>query len=205
VDLAIFSFHPVKHIATGEGGMITTNSKKLYDKLCLLRTHGITKDAEQLKENHGGWYHEMQELGFNYRLSDIQAALGITQLKRAQEGLQKRKEIARRYDEAFSASGSDITIPSYDAGHAFHLYVIQVKDRRGLYDHLRKSKIFAQVHYIPAHTMPYYQKLGHKKDDFPLSEKYYEHCLSLPMYPALMKEEQEHVIYSVKQFINSKK
>jgi len=202
-DLAIFSFHPVKHIATGEGGMITTNNKKLYDKLCLLRTHGITKDAELLQENHGGWYHEMQELGYNYRLSDIQASLGITQLKRANDGLKRRKEIARRYDDDFIKSGLPIITPTYNDGHAFHLYVIQVKDRLGLYDHLRNNNIFSQVHYIPAHTMPYYKNLGHKKGDFPLSEKYYEQCLSLPMYPILTKEEQSFVIEKIKQFINN--
>ena len=152
-DLAIFSFHPVKHIATGEGGMITTNNKELYNKLCLLRTHGITKDPVLLQENRGGWYHGMQELGYNYRLSDMQAALGITQLKRANDGLKKRKAIAGRYDDAFKKSGLPITIPTYSVGHAFHLYIIQVKDRLNLYNYLRKNKIFAQVHYIPAHII----------------------------------------------------
>ena len=201
-DLAIFSFHPVKHIATGEGGMITTNNKKLYDKLCLLRTHGITRDTELLQENHGAWYHEMQQLGYNYRLSDIQAALGASQLKRANEGLEQRKKIAERYDEAFNISGLEITTPVYDKGHAFHLYVVQVKNRLELYNHLHKNNIFAQVHYIPAHTMPYYKSLGYKKGDYPLSEKYYEHCLSLPMYPTLSQEEQDFVIATIKQFVS---
>lgn len=201
-DLAIFSFHAVKHITTGEGGMITTNDKELYDKLCLLRTHGITKDAGALQENHEGWYHEMQELGYNYRLSDIQAALGVSQLKRADAGLKKRKEIAQQYDKAFK-NISGIQTPTYNDGHAFHLYVIQVKDRLGLYNHLRRNNIFTQVHYIPAHTMPYYQALGHKKGDLPLAEKYYEHCLSLPMYPTLEKEEQSFVIEKIQQFINN--
>ncbi len=196
-DLAIFSFHPVKHIATGEGGMITTNNKKLYDKLCLLRTHGITRDIELLQENHGIWYHEMQELGYNYRLSDIQAALGSTQLKRADEGLKRRKEIAHRYDEAFSSYKLNIKTPKYNEGHAFHLYIIQVEDRKDLYNHLRENNIFAQVHYIPAHTMPYYKNLGYKKGDYPIAEKYYEHCLSLPMYPTLSNEEQDYVIETI--------
>lgn len=199
-DLAIFSFHPVKHIATGEGGMITTNDKELYKKLLLLRTHGITRDAELLHENHGGWYHEMQELGYNYRLSDIQAALGLTQLKRADDGLKRRKEIARRYDNAFTPPNIGIQRPHYADGHAFHLYVIQVKDRLGLYNHLRKNNIFAQVHYIPAHTMPYYKNLGYKKGDYPVSEKYYEHCLSLPMYPTLTNQEQDYVIETILNF-----
>jgi UDP-4-amino-4,6-dideoxy-N-acetyl-beta-L-altrosamine transaminase len=199
-DLAIFSFHPVKHIATGEGGMITTNRKDLYDKLLFLRTHGITKDSALLKENHGGWYYEMQELGYNYRIPDMLCALGVTQLKRADEGLKKRKEIAAKYDEAFSNNPA-IVLPKYDAGHAFHLYVIQVEDRLGLYNHLRSKNIFAQVHYIPVHTMPYYQSLGYKKGSMPVAEAYYSKCLSLPMYPTLTNEEQDFVIQQVILFL----
>lgn len=198
-DVAIFSFHPVKHIATGEGGMITTNCKEIYDKLCLLRTHGITKSPEQLKENHGGWYYEMQELGYNYRLCDMQAALGVTQLKRADEGLQKREQIAKKYDAAF-AFNKNIVTPKYNEGHAFHLYVIKVKDRLGLYNYLRTKNIFTQVHYIPVHTMPYYQKKGHKKGSLPVAEKYYEECLSIPMYPGLTDEAQQYVIDSINEF-----
>ncbi|TAL58461.1 MAG: UDP-4-amino-4,6-dideoxy-N-acetyl-beta-L-altrosamine transaminase [Bacteroidetes bacterium] len=203
-ELAIFSFHPVKHIATGEGGMITTNDKALYDKLCLLRTHGISKDPSRLKENHGGWYHEMQELGYNYRLSDIQAALGVSQMKRAWEGLKKRREIAAKYDNAFGKSGLDIITPARTDGHAYHLYVIQVNDRKGLYEHLRKNNIFSQVHYIPAHTMPYYRFLGYKKGDFPASESYYQGCLSLPMYPTLSQKEQDYVIHKILEFFENR-
>ncbi|WP_020526893.1 UDP-4-amino-4,6-dideoxy-N-acetyl-beta-L-altrosamine transaminase [Flexithrix dorotheae] len=197
-DLAIFSFHPVKHIATGEGGMITTNDPELYEKLLLLRTHGITKDADLLKENHGGWYYEMQELGYNYRLSDMQAALGITQLKRAKSSLEKRRAIALRYDKAFD--GTNILPLKGDAGHAYHLYVIQGADRKGLYEYLRDNKIFAQVHYIPLHLMPFYQDQGYKIGDFPIAEAYYKKCLSLPMYPTLTEEEQDFVIEKVKGF-----
>ena len=208
-DLAIFSFHPVKHIATGEGGMITTNNRELYEKLLLLRTHGITKNPALLHENHGGWYYEMQELGYNYRMPDMLTALGISQLTRATAGLARRRELARTYDQAFKQNhGIEILNPEVyktevNAGfyHAYHLYVIQVKDRKGLYDFLRQHQIFAQVHYIPVHIMPYYQNLGWQKDDFPVAENYYEHCLSLPMFPTLTNEEQQFVIGKVLEFV----
>ena len=201
-DVSVFSFHPVKHIATGEGGMVTTNSKELYDKLCLYRTHGITKDPGLLSENHGGWYYEMQELGFNYRITDFQAALGVSQLKRADTGLKRRQLIARRYNEAF-AKNNNIKIPfvSDDVFHAYHLYIIQVEDRLGLYNYLRERGIYAQVHYVPLHLMPYYAQRGNKKGDFPVVENYYEHCLSLPMYPTLTDEEQDYVIANVLHFL----
>ena len=181
------------------------SNKELYDKLILLRTHGITKDQMVMKENHGGWYYEMIELGFNYRLTDMQAALGITQLKRADEGLVKRKAIALKYDEALKSLNSKIVTPLYDNGHAFHLYVIRVKDgkRLDLYNYLKSKNIFPQVHYIPVHTMPYYKQFGYKNGDFPLSEAYYKECLSLPMYPALTKEEQDYVINSIKEFFQN--
>ena len=200
-DISIFSFHPVKHIATGEGGMATTNNPELYKKLCHYRTHGTTKDPDLLQKNDGGWYYEMQDLGFNYRLTDFQAALGITQLARADKGLERRQEIARRYDEAFR-SIPEIKIPKRekDLYHAFHLYIIQVPDRKGLYDFLHENGIYAQVHYVPLHLMPYYQQLGNKKGDLPIVEEYYDHCLSLPMYPTLTDEEQSYVIEKVIEY-----
>jgi UDP-4-amino-4,6-dideoxy-N-acetyl-beta-L-altrosamine transaminase len=199
-DLAIFSFHPVKHIATGEGGMITTNDEKLYQKLLLLRTHGISRDPALMHENHGGWYYEMLDLGYNYRLCDMQAALGITQLSRAEKGIERRRQIAARYDQAFENTAiRKIATPS-GIGHAYHLYIIQVENRKGLYDHLRANEIFAQVHYIPVHLMPYYQQLGWKKGDLPEAEKYYEHCLSIPMYPSLTDEQQAYVIKTITDF-----
>jgi len=202
-DLAIFSFHPVKHIATGEGGMITTNNKQLYEKLLLLRTHGITKNSDLLIENHGGWYYEMQTLGYNYRIPDMLCALGITQLKKAEQGLKKRREIANKYNEAF-ANESKIKIqnPAIQNGHAFHLYIIKTEHRLALYNHLRQAQIFAQVHYIPVHTMPYYKSLGYKNGDFPYAEAYYEECLSIPMYPTLTNEEQNYVVKTIIEFIN---
>lgn len=204
-EAAIFSFHPVKHIATGEGGMITTNSEQLYQKLQSLRTHGITKDPRLMQQNHGGWYYEMQQLGYNYRLSDIQAALGISQLETANDGLQKRKEIAKRYCDAFSRV-PQMKIPKVDQDvhHACHLYVVQVEDRLGLYNYLKGQQIYAQVHYIPVHTQPYYQAIGWRKGDFPIAEANYEHYLSLPMYPSLTHNEQDFVISKVLEFYRVK-
>jgi UDP-4-amino-4,6-dideoxy-N-acetyl-beta-L-altrosamine transaminase len=201
-ELAIFSFHPVKHIACGEGGMITTNDETLYKKLLLLRTHGITKDPCLLHENHGGWYYEMQELGYNYRLTDFQAALGISQLERADEGLKKRRAIAKKYFDAFKNMDHIIGQSGYVEGHAYHLYIIEVEDRLGLYNYLRSKNIFVQVHYIPVHTLPYYQQLGWQEGDFPVAENYYHHCLSLPMFPTLANEEQQYVIDRIIEFLN---
>jgi UDP-4-amino-4,6-dideoxy-N-acetyl-beta-L-altrosamine transaminase len=199
-ELAIFSFHPVKHITTGEGGMITTNDKNLYQKLLMLRSHGITKNPDFMTENHGGWYYEMQMLGYNYRLPDINATLGISQLKQAATGIKRRQEIAKMYDDAFSDKIQTIK-PAVNVNHAYHLYVIQVKNREEVYNKLRERGIFAQVHYIPVHCLPYYQNLGYKKGSMPYAEKYYEQCLSLPMYPAMNNEEVEYVINKIKEFV----
>lgn len=200
-DVSVFSFHPVKHIATGEGGMVTTNNKELYDKLCLYRTHGITKNPALLHEHHGGWYYEMQELGYNYRITDFQAALGVSQLKRADLGLGRRQEIASRYTKAFSEiAGIRTPFISDTIYHAYHLYIIQVENRSGLYNYLHENNIYAQVHYVPLHMMPYYQQLGSKKGNMPVVEEYYEHCISLPMYPTLTEEEQVYVIQKIIEF-----
>lgn len=201
-ELAIFSFHPVKHIACGEGGMITTNSKELYNHLLLLRSHGITRDPNKLIENHGGWYYEMQELGYNYRLTDFQAALGLSQLKRANDGLKRRIEIAKKYNDAFSGNNGIISQSGIDEGHAYHLYIINTTRRKALYDHLKANSIFAQVHYIPVHLLPYYRNLGHTKGDFPAAESYYKTCLSIPVYSSLGEEQQQIVIDSINHFFN---
>ena len=202
-DLAIFSFHPVKHIAAGEGGMITTNDEALYKHLLRWRTHGITREADLLTENHGGWYYEMQELGYNYRITDFQAALALSQLKRADAGLKRRQEIADRYTEAFKKAGIVTPFVNEGSQHAWHLYVIQIENRKALYDDLRTKNIFCQVHYIPVHLMPYYRQFGWNKGDFPLAESYYDQCLSLPMYPALTNEQQDFVIQSILDFLQA--
>ncbi|MEM6261257.1 MAG: UDP-4-amino-4,6-dideoxy-N-acetyl-beta-L-altrosamine transaminase [Bacteroidota bacterium] len=199
-DLAIFSFHPVKHIAAGEGGMVTTQDKDLYEKLKLFRTHGITKRPDLLQENHGGWYYEMHELGYNYRLSELQAALGGSQLEKANDRLARRRELAGIYDKAFQDTPIKAAPRPSHQGHAYHLYVVQAPRRKELYDYLRTQHIFTQVHYIPVHLLPYYQKLGWKKGDFPYAEAYYDQCLSLPLYPSLSEVQQQYVIEQVKGF-----
>ncbi len=210
-DLAIFSFHPVKHIACGEGGMITIDNKDLYERLLHLRTHGIIKDNtgetyQNSIEFAGGkgeyplWYMEMQELGYNYRITDIQCALGLSQLKRADEGLIKRRQIAEKYFNTFEKENFIKGQSGVVEGHAYHLYIIEVEDRLGLYNHLRQHNIYAQIHYIPCHLMPYYRQFGWKEGDMPNAENYYKHCISLPMYPTLTEEEQDFVIEKVKQY-----
>ncbi len=201
-DLAIFSFHPVKHIAAGEGGMVTTHDGELAHRIRLLRAHGVTKDPEALEHHDGGWYYEMQELGFNYRMSDIHAALGTSQLDRLEENLFERRRIASRYDEAFASSSViDPVIPSDPSSHAYHLYIVHTPGRKELYDHLRENGILAQVHYIPLFKMPYYKGLV---DDVSGSREggnaYYKTCLSLPIYPSLEKEEQDRVIRVVQEW-----
>jgi|688.fasta_scaffold229872_2 UDP-4-amino-4,6-dideoxy-N-acetyl-beta-L-altrosamine transaminase len=213
-DLAIFSFHPVKHIATGEGGMITTDSEDLYNKLLSLRSHGIIRDQSSFQNSiiqaggnisdtvYPGWYMEMQELGYNYRITDFQCALGISQLKRANVGLEKRNQIAKRYDLAFQ-NHEHIKSPSLEIdanfrdNHAYHLYILLVEDRLGLYNHLKAKGIFAQIHYYPVHLMPYYRSFGWKENDLPVVEDYYSRCISLPMYPTLTNGEQDFVVSTI--------
>lgn len=186
-DLAVFSFHPVKHIACGEGGMITTNNREHYEKLLLLRSHGITKGSTHQQD--GGWFYEMRELGHNYRLTDIQSALGITQLRKNDRGVVQRNAIAERYREAFNGKLKYQKIPD-NSYHAYHLFVVEVNNRRTLYDALRKHRIFAQIHYIPIHTFPYYKKVDYSEADLRHAENYYAKCISLPMYPTLTGDEQ---------------
>lgn len=214
-DLAIFSFHPVKHIACGEGGMITTNNEELYNKLLLLRSHGISKDensfqnspsfaAGQNTEEYPLWYMEMQTLGYNYRLTDFQAALGISQLQRANEGIQTRTEIADFYTKSFKNEAFVLGQSGLVEGHAYHLFILEVEDRIGLYNFLRTKGIYAQIHYIPCHLMPYYKQFGWKEGDRLSAEKYYKNCISLPMYPTLTQEDLELVVAQVKHYYSVK-
>ena len=198
-DIGVFSFHPVKHIACGEGGMVTTNSLELYEKLILLRTHGITK--ENMQENHGKWYYEMKELGFNYRLTDFQSALGITQLAKNNKGVERRNEIALVYKKAFRGKIKFQDLPA-GAYNAHHLFIIEVENRKELYDFLHSEGIMAQIHYVPVHKLPYYKNIGYSEADLSNAEVYYLKCISLPMYPSLTNDEQNFVIEQINKFLN---
>jgi len=202
-DMTVFSFHPVKQITTGEGGAILTNNENIYRKLLRLRTHGMTKDDSIMNNNHGGWYYEMHELGYNYRITDIQAALGIEQLKRNDQWIRQRRELVQNYDDAFN---SMLEIqpqihPDKDRLYSYHLYIVQAERRKELYQFLRSKDIYTQVHYIPIHLQPYYQRIyGYRKGDFPNAEKYYDNALSLPLYPSLSLRDQVYVINCIKEF-----
>ena len=193
--------------------MVTTNDEKLYKKLLKLRTHGITRDVSEFQnsvafatgaksENYPAWYMEMSTLGYNYRLTDFQAALGLSQLKRADNGLIKRKAIAAKYASAFMDKKFIMGQSGEVDWHAYHLYVIEVSDRLGLYNHLRANNILAQIHYIPCHLMTYYKELGWEEGDMPHAETYYKNCISLPMYPTLSDAELDFVIETVLSFFN---
>lgn len=201
-DLTVFSFHPVKHVATGEGGMVTTNNEETYKHLLKLRSHGIERDEKLLSEpSHGGWYHEMQELGYNYRMPDINASLGSSQIKRMHSNIEKRSVIAKKYKESFK--NLPITFQKYNEENtlnAYHLFVIETNKRKELYDFLKENQTYSQVHYLPVYWHPHYQGLGFKKGLCPNAENYYQRCLSIPMYHSLTDVEQNYVIERVHEF-----
>lgn len=208
-DMTIFSFHPVKHITTGEGGAITTNNKALYERLCALRTHGVTRDPKRLiTRNVGAWYYEMQELGFNYRLTEIQAALGIEQLKKLDRFVARRRAIANQYRKAFADLDGVLTpVEQSKCLHVYHLFVIRlrgrlVEERKALFEELQKRGIGVQVHYIPIPAQPYYRTLGYRGDALPKARAYYESAISLPMFPKMTNSEVAFVIKTVKHVIH---
>jgi len=207
-DITIFSFHPVKMITTGEGGMAITNSKMLADKMLLLRSHGITRDSKLMThESDGDWYYQQIKLGYNYRMTDIQAALGISQMQRLDEYVKKRHSIAKKYNESLNIR--EITIPYQNQKNysSFHLYVIllnseKIISRKNMFEKLRSKNIGVNVHYIPVHTQPYYRNMGFKIGDFPNSEKYYQRAISLPIYSTLSVDEQNKIIKSVRDILS---
>lgn len=197
-DMTVFSFHPVKHVATGEGGAVLTNNENLRNILARFRSHGIVRDSF-MEEPHGGWYNEMQELGYNYRMTDIQCALGISQLARAEESVRKRREIAAKYDTAFSGI-KGLKTPPYRENrmNAYHLYPLRIeKGRKSVYDFLRTKGVYAQVHYLPVYMHPYYRANGFEDFSLPEAEKFYSMELSIPMFPSLTEQEQDYVIECV--------
>lgn len=200
---AAFSFHPVKHMTTGEGGMFLTNDQELYKRALRFRSHGITKDPNELHENHGGWYYEMHELGFNYRMTDFQAALGISQLTRLHAGNDRRRAIAERYSESLASLPLKLQKIEKGITHGFHLYIVLTENRDQLYRYLHEKGILVQVHYIPVNGMPYYKGLGHSPTDTPEALYYYDRCLSLPIYPTLSNDESEFIIASLHEFFKA--
>ncbi|WP_424244267.1 UDP-4-amino-4 [Elusimicrobium posterum] len=195
-DMTVFSFHPVKTITTGEGGAITTNNEKLYKKLLALRAHGIYRNSPKLK----GWEYEMLELGYNYRLTDLQCALGISQMKKLDKFKKRRREIVSFYNKNL---GFD-HLQEKEYSHAcFHLYPVLVDNRENVFNAARKAGLNLQVHYIPVHTQPYYKKLGFKKGMFPRAEKYYSRCISLPVYPDLTDNDLKEIVKRLKKICAS--
>lgn len=196
-DMTTFSFHPVKHITTGEGGMITTNNEDLYRKLKMFRTHGITRDTELMVNNEGSWYYEQLYLGYNYRITDIQCALGISQMKKLNHFIKRRNEIVNIYNQAFQ-NNDEIILPIILDGciSSWHLYVIQLKslNRKFVFDQLRQNNIGVNVHYIPVYKHPYYRDNGYANVKCLEAELYYSRCISLPIYPNLSVAEQEYII-----------
>jgi len=207
-DITVFSFHPVKIITTGEGGMALTNSKELHHKMTLLRNHGITRDGAMMESKHEGpWYYQQVDLGYNYRMTDIQAALGRSQLRRVDEFVARRRKLAERYHEAFKALPLHTPWQAPNQSSAWHLYVIQLelsklrKTRLQVFDALRSSGIEVNVHYIPVHLQPYYQRRGFRRGNFPVAERYYEAAISLPMYFGLSDAQQEYVIQTLTEVL----
>lgn len=199
--LAVFSFHPVKIITTGEGGVAVTDDERIYRKLLLLRTHGITRDGfEAADAESGPWYYEQQALGFNYRLTDLQAALGISQLKRADSMVARRRELAARYDRALASLPVTTPVQGAVGLSSWHLYVIRLhldalrKSRLEVFNALRTAGIGVNVHYIPVHLQPYFRKRGFKPGDFPVAEQYYREAITLPLYSGLADAQQDFVI-----------
>lgn len=207
-DMTVFSFHPVKIITTGEGGMVLTNNKELYEKLVLYRSHGITRDASKMtKESDGPWYYQQIELGCNYRMTDIQAALGYSQMERLDKFVERRRQLAKRYDEMLA--GLPIRTPkqSKNTNSSWHIYVVRLdkarvkKSKAEIFEEMKSCGVTLNLHYIPVHLQPYYQALGFKQRDFPKSERYYEEAFTLPLYYELTDEQQDDVVKALREVL----
>lgn len=206
--MTVFSFHPVKIVTTGEGGMILTNQPELYERLLRLRSHGITRDPRRMiGESEGDWYYQQVELGFNYRMTDIQAALGANQMKRLDEFVSRRRGLAGRYNEMLANLPLGLPWQHPDALSAWHLYAVRLQldqigaTRRQIFDALRRAGIGVNVHYIPVHLQPYYREMGFKAGDFPVAERYYEEAISLPLYFGLTDAQQAQVVNALKEVL----
>ena len=208
-DMVVFSFHPVKIITTGEGGMVLTNQEDLYEKLIRLRTHGITRNPNLMQEeSHGLWYYQQLELGYNYRITDIQAALGYSQMQRLEEFVSRRRFLAQRYNDLLSDLPLTLPWQHPDTNSSWHLYIIRLqvdkinKTHGQVFEGLRQAKIGVNLHYIPVHTQPYYQKLGFRHGDFPQAENYYQEAISIPLYYGLTEKNQDYLIKILKKLLS---
>jgi UDP-4-amino-4,6-dideoxy-N-acetyl-beta-L-altrosamine transaminase len=207
-DMTVFSFHPVKIITTGEGGMVLTSRQDLYEKLVRLRSHGITRNPDQMQgESHGPWYYQQIELGFNYRMTDIQAALGTSQMNRLKKFIERRHTLADRYNMRLKDMPLTLPWQQPDTASVWHLYVIRLKldliqkTHAQIFSELRAAGIQVNLHYIPVHTQPYYQQFGFKWGDFPQAEQYYREAISLPMYYGLTEEQQDYVLETLQKVV----
>ena len=204
-DMTVFSFHPVKIVTTGEGGMVLTNDKDLYEKLVLYRSHGITRDPKLMTRTADGpWYYQQIDLGFNYRMTDMQAALGYSQMQKVNEFVNKRRYLAKRYNKLFkNINGIQLPYQNENTNSSWHLYVVRVdfskisKTKNQIFAEMKEKGICLNLHYIPVHTQPYYENLDFKDGDFPNSEKYYEEAFTLPLYYSLTDEQQDHIVKSL--------
>ena len=204
-----FSFHPVKPITTGEGGVVVTNSKELYEKMILFRSHGITRNIELMTENQGPWYYEQIDLGYNYRLTDIQSALGLSQIKKLDDFILKRREIVNKYNEAFKELEEIVTpFENEYSKSGYHIYVLLLNldklkcGRKEIFEALQAENIGVNVHYLPVYLHPYYKKLGYKKGECPVAEDIYNRMITIPLFPSMRDNDSKDVIEAVKKVLN---